>query len=172
MVSAYSSYVYMPWRQNYSSSSQPAPTINNCALCDKCAKDNETDFILARTKHHIVALNKFPYTKGHILIIPLAHVGDLEFLDLEALHELIELANECTQILTKAFNCDGLNVGLNIGKAAGASITQHLHMHVVPRYENVIHSFLQSICDSGEMPWDLKKIYQELKPLFVYLDNK
>ncbi len=159
--------LYAPWRDNYSSQNQKSTITHNCPFCTKIT-DNQDDkhFVLARYKHHVVILNLFPYTRGHILIIPYKHCACLTELEPEAEIELAQLIHKSIIILRREVKCDGFNLGLNIGKIAGASIPDHLHYHIVPRNEDKDVSFLQTIAGVQEMPYSLPNLYRILKPHF------
>lgn len=165
-------YIFAPWRDHYISTSKPASQVNQCPLCGKLEHSDQDSFILTRTKHYFVILNLFPYVKGHILIIPYAHVPDMSYLSESARIELIELINDCSLALKDILHYQGLNIGINVGKIAGASVPDHLHVHVVPRFDAEMNSFMQVIANTKEIPWDLKKLYAELKPAFEQLETR
>lgn len=111
-------------------------------------------------------LNRFPYCKGHIMVVPNAHVDSLDKLDQESLHELIIEVKNSAQILTKKLRCDGLNIGLNLGGlVAGGSIPEHIHMHVVPRWHGDT-SFMVTTDDVKILSFDFRQTYEELKKAF------
>jgi len=110
-------------------------------------------------------LNLFPYTKGHLLIIPRKHVGQLSDLSNEERHDLIDLINESINILNQTLKPDGINVGINLGKIAGAGIPDHLHIHLLPRYKNGI-AFIQLIAEAKLIPFDMSRVYEKLQPHF------
>lgn len=162
--------LYAPWREDYSVS--VANTKNEGAQkteCVFCSNFNSTHdeehFILRRFNHIIVMLNLFPYNAGHLLLLPINHKASLDELSKETRIELIELTNHSATILGKKLKCDGLNIGLNLGKAAGAGIPSHLHMHVLPRFTGDTN-FLPTLADTKAISFDLVKIYRQLKPEF------
>ena len=129
------------------------------------AGDDEKYFILKRGEHCVVTLNLFPYAKGHLLIIPYEHKPTLNDFSPAARAELMELANLSLNILNKKYGFPGANVGFNIGRCAGASIPEHLHMQVVPRRNHEV-SFIYVIGNTPVSGVNLRTLYQELKPEF------
>jgi ATP adenylyltransferase len=165
--------LYAPWRASYSSS--VAHTKNEdteqdgCVFCKKFNHSQEDEhFILKRFKYCIVILNKYPYNAGHLLILPLQHVNSLASMSKEARIELIELMNESINIVKKVLKCDGLNAGFNLGKAAGAGIPSHLHVHILPRFVGDTN-FLPTLSNTKAISFDLNDIYRQLKPEFTTL---
>ena len=110
-------------------------------------------------------LNLYPYNAGHLLILPFEHTATLEALPKATRTEIMELTSLCTKILESELKCDGINVGINLGRAAGAGIPSHLHLHVLPRW-NGDTNFLPTLADTKQVSFDLKKIYTLLKKAF------
>lgn len=165
--------LYAPWRTSYTTST--ARSKNDDAHSDECVfcaiiKDNNdaVNFVLKRNKNTFVLLNRYPYNAGHVLVLPYAHSGLLEELSREIQHELIDATTACVRILKTALKCDGINLGMNLGKAAGAGIPAHLHMHALPRWQGDT-SFLPAIGEIKSISCDLNLIYQDLKPHFEQL---
>jgi len=162
--------LYAPWRSAYSIR---AETNRNeycvpeaCVFCIQLKENtDEKNFILKRFEYTFVALNKYPYNAGHLLVLPLDHKANLEELDQKTRHELIEVSTHCTTLLKKELKCHGLNVGLNLGVSAGGSIPSHLHMHIIPRWQGDT-GFLVPITETKVISFDLNEIYQKLKPQF------
>ena len=113
-------------------------------------------------------MNKFPYNNGHIMVAPLRHVMDLPLLAAEESTEIMELLKQCTPILREFFKPQGINVGLNLGEAAGAGIRDHLHFHLVPRW-NGDSSFMAVMSETRVIPDHLASTYTKLNPLFARL---
>lgn len=162
--------LYAPWREDYTvsvaHSNNPDTSPEACVFCNHFNDTNdENNLILKRFNHMVVMLNRYPYNAGHILILPHAHVGCLHELPQEARIELMELTTHSVEIVKKILKCDGINVGLNLGKAAGAGIPSHLHMHILPRFIGDTN-FLPTIADTKAISFDLIKIYKNLKPEF------
>lgn len=166
-------YLYAPWRTDYilNTGHKPAAGLVNqaCVFCDRIrAEADSMHFILHRFKHHIVILNKYPYNTGHLLILPYDHVPNLQDLQQEARFELMELITESVQILKQVLDAHAVNVGINLGKAAGAGIPAHLHVHLVPRWEGDT-GFLDTCAETKLVPVDLVRVYDQLKPYFAAL---
>ena len=170
--SSNSSIVYAPWRDNYLYEEKESPDLSSekpCAFCTYIKQSNDKQkFILQRYKYHFVILNLFPYTKGHLLVIPYRHVKQLSDLPNEERHALIDLVGESIDILNQNLKPDGINVGINLGKEAGASIPNHLHIHIVPRYSNSI-GFVQLIGEAHVIGFDMNYLYEKLQPHFKQL---
>jgi ATP adenylyltransferase len=161
--------LYAPWRSPYSASldksKKQKTKPNECVFCfEKNTKEDEQNFILKRYKHCYAILNKYPYNAGHIMVIPFAHVKDLQSLEQAARHEIMDAVNSCIEIVQKVLKCEGINVGLNLGRASGAGIPNHLHMHILPRWEGDTN-FLPTLANTKVISFDLKEIYEALKPV-------
>ncbi len=140
-----------------------------CVFCSEPEEDaDERNFILHRDRLCYVIMNIYPYNNGHLMVIPYVHVEDLESLPDDVLSEMIVLTRECCAILRKAMNPKGFNVGLNVGEAAGAGIKEHLHMHIVPRWEGDTN-FMAVMDDTRVMPQHLKETYDILRSGFEKL---
>jgi ATP adenylyltransferase len=140
--------------------------IDICPLCEKLQmQTDDQNFILKRTKHSFVCLNYYPYMKGHLLVLPQRHVGDLSLLTDEEFIDLNFLIRESVSVL-KQWKALGINVGINLGKCAGASIPDHLHVHILPRFDyNLNYAFLLSniiVIDES-----LETVFPQLKRLFL-----
>lgn len=165
--------LYAPWRDKYSLSvankDSEKLTADQCVFCSHFKDDaDDNHFILRRFTHCVVMLNRYPYNAGHLLILPNNHVANLCDLSKEARIELIELTNHSVEIVKNNLRTDGCNVGLNLGRAAGAGIPSHLHMHVLPRFIGDTN-FLPTLADTKAISFDLTQIYKQLKPHFVNL---
>jgi ATP adenylyltransferase len=166
--------LYAPWRDAYvtkSKENQGSLPEDYCVFCDKLADTNQDskNFILKKTKHAFVILNLYPYNGGHLLILPLQHVAHLEDLSKEIRAELMELMSASIVILKNVLGAQGVNAGLNLGRASGAGIPSHLHLHVVPRWVGDT-SFITVIGNTKNVSVDLEKIYTNLKPAFEALE--
>jgi len=125
-----------------------------CVLCAESAR--EADLVLYEGKTCYVIMNKYPYTAGHIMIVPYRHLGSLTHLSQDEKHELIDLADKAVDALQKAFNPEGFNIGMNLGKAAGAGVDQHLHLHVVPRWVGDTN-YITVLGDARIIPEEIEK---------------
>ncbi len=163
-------HLYAPWRSEYTAEVSNGKTENakrdECVFCSMIQKNNdEKHQIFGRFKHNIVMMNHFPYNAGHLLIIPFEHVSTLDQLPQEARIEMMELANASHKILKDVLGAQGINIGINIGKAAGAGIPAHIHMHVLPRFVGDTN-FLPALAETKQISFDLNEMYQKLKPAF------
>jgi len=162
--------LYAPWRAPYTKS-----TLNNSDQCVFCTqpKDNNDDqsLLLSRHKYHYIIMNKYPYNAGHLLIVPFEHVDALNALSQEACHELIALTQSSITILNKILKNQGTNVGINLGKASGAGIPDHMHTHIVPRWTGDTN-FMPIIADTKQISVDMVNMFTELKPYFAELKTE
>ena len=125
-------YLWTPWRYAYVSTAEKAV---GCVFCNAVkAGDDAKMLIVLRAKHCFVILNAYPYTPGHVMIVPYAHLDELQKLPLRAASEMMQLSQRMESVLRQLYHPDGINLGMNIGKAAGAGIAGHIHMHVLPRW--------------------------------------
>jgi len=162
--------IYAPWRSQYVSkvahSKKEQVKSKDCIFCSKFSKKNDgRNFILKRYKHVAAILNLYPYNAGHIMVIPFEHKKDLSTLSTETRAELMEVTSLSVGIVKKILRPHGFNVGLNLGKAGGAGIPSHLHMHIVPRW-NGDTNFFPVIGETKSVSIDLSEIYKHLKPAF------
>ena len=134
-----------------------------CVFCSAAAQaDGPNNLIVARRGRAFVILNRYPYTSGHLMSVPYEHQPSLELLDAETRAEMIELASEALQILRSVYHPEGFNVGVNIGEAAGAGITDHVHMHIVPRWGGDTN-FMSSVGDTRVLPESLEETQRRVK---------
>jgi ATP adenylyltransferase len=162
--------LYAPWRSPYSTSlsgsKKEKVQTSECVFCiPEFTEADKHNFILKRYKYCYVILNKYPYNAGHLMVIPFSHVKDLQSIKPAARHEIIDTSNSCITILEKELNCQGINVGLNLGRASGAGIPSHIHMHILPRWEGDTN-FLPTLANTKVISFDLKEIYAKLLPAF------
>ncbi len=168
--------LYAPWRADYTTGSAHKNNENQaqdeCVFCKQIhSEEDEKHFILKRFDHHMVILNLYPYNAGHLLIISLEHQATLSRLSAESRTELIELTTLCVEILKQALGAHGINVGLNLGKAAGAGIPSHIHTHVLPRFLGDTN-FMPTLAETKVISFDLHTIYQKLKPYFERIEYR
>lgn len=153
--------LWAPWRLEYITGEKP----EGCIFCVFPSQDDdEKNHILYRGKHAYIIINAFPYSNGHLLIVPYRHLGDLTLLNDEENLEIMQLAQVCCKALKEIAGPDGFNVGVNQGSAAGAGIAEHVHMHVVPRW-NGDTNFMTVLGDVKVIPEDLGTTYKKLKPI-------
>jgi ATP adenylyltransferase len=145
--------------------SAPGPG-EGCIFCDKpAAGDDELAYILARAERAFVLLNTFPYNPGHLMVAPFRHVADLEGLGDEEMSDISALLRRSVQALKDAVGPEAFNVGMNLGRVAGAGIPGHLHWHVVPRWSGDTN-FMTVLGDVRVLPEGLAETYRKLKPGF------
>lgn len=156
-------YIFSPWRYRYVSAHPPQA---GCVLCAKLgAADDTANLILHRARHNAILLNLFPYTSGHLMILPYQHASRLGETSAEVRAEMMALAAQAEQALESEYHPDGLNLGLNLGAAAGAGIASHLHLHVLPRWI-ADANFMTVVGETRVLPEDLSRTYQRLRPYF------
>jgi ATP adenylyltransferase len=124
-------YLWTPWRYAYVSS---ADRTLACIFCDAPKETDEHARIVHRGTHCYIILNTFPYTNGHVMIVPYVHLDELQKLASDATNEMIALTQRMEGVLRKLYLPDGINLGMNIGKSAGAGVAGHIHMHILPRW--------------------------------------
>lgn len=162
--------LYTPWRSSYASNVQnfkdPSASSDECVFCSISRSNNdEKNHVLARYDHSYVVMNKFPYNAGHLLIIPFNHISSLEELPFQARVEIMELTTISIKALQDIVNAQGVNVGINLGRAAGAGIPSHLHVHALPRWQGDTN-FLPALANVKTISFDINEIYHKLKPFF------
>ena len=154
--------LWAPWRLSYVAVAKPPIEHDSCFICQGLAgKDDRSHLIAWRGKTSAVVLNRFPYNNGHLLIVPTRHKGQLHELDVDEIVEMQQMLAKLVGILGERMKPDGFNIGLNLGKAAGAGLPGHLHWHLVPRWNG----------DTNFMPvlTDTRVIVQSLDELFLLL---
>ena len=154
--------LWTPWRMTY----LVRERVGDCVFCQKLGEDDDREnLILYRGQAACVLLNLYPYNTGHLMVIPLKHTASLEELPAEGIVEVMRLIQESLKILRKQLRPDGFNVGANIGKAAGAGIDDHVHIHIVPRW-NGDTNFMPVLAETRVMPEMLLDTYDRLKTEF------
>ncbi len=134
-----------------------------CIFCEKpAAGDDGANYIVFRGEYVFAMLNAFPYNTGHLMISPFRHVADIEQLTTNEYCEMMSMAILATRAIKEEFACQGLNIGINLGKIAGAGIADHLHMHLVPRWDGDTN-FMPVVADTKVMPETLDQTYARLK---------
>jgi len=187
--------LWTPWRYAYVSTADTAvrpgvpaslaawPGDLGCVFCNLIAS---IDFAIAsgmnpdeaeaagglilRGKHCFVCLNAFPYTSGHVMVMPFAHLDRLAALPTEAAHELMDLAQLTEQALQGLYRPQGLNFGMNLGQAAGAGVAGHLHLHALPRWTGDTN-FMTTVAETRVMPEDLATTWKRMRAAFAELTS-
>ena len=151
--------IWAPWRMPY----LVREHVSGCIFCDKAAEERDRDnLILLRGKTAFVMLNRYPYSNGHLMVVPYQHTGDLEELPDQVQAELMALVTLSVKILRQAMNPQGFNIGINIGKAAGAGFDDHIHIHVVPRWLGDTN-FMPTLAETRIIPELLHQTYDRLR---------
>jgi ATP adenylyltransferase len=151
--------IYAPWRMTYIKSQKP----DGCIFCKNSLRCD--DLILFEGQTAFVIMNRYPYISGHLMIIPFRHVSHIEDLLPEEKSEMFDLQVVCIQVLKEAVKPDGFNVGMNLGKAAGAGVDDHIHVHIVPRW-NGDTNFMSVVAEIRVIPEDIQKTCEFLQPYF------
>ncbi len=153
--------LWAPWRMAFiTPKDQPAP---GCIFCTQPAANRDDEYhILYRGEHCFMMLNKYPYNNGHLMIAPYQHVDSISLLDAETLAELMAQAQLALKAIRLAMHPDGFNMGINEGKVAGAGFDEHMHYHIVPRW-NGDTNFMPVIADIKVMPDHLDNVYRQLR---------
>jgi ATP adenylyltransferase len=157
-------HLWAPWRMEYILESQESAA--ECIFCHKPAENRDAANLIAyRSRHCFVMLNKFPYNNGHLMIIPFKHEADLTRLDDETLLDLHHVLSKSIQVLRLVMNPHGMNIGINLGRTAGAGIEDHLHYHLVPRW-NGDTNFMPVLAGTKVLSEALTKTWEKLNASF------
>ena len=149
-------YLWTPWRYQYMAEAA-AGKQPECIFCDALARNQDAEtLVVHRAKKSFVILNRFPYTSGHVMIVPYAHVAELHLCEPGALEEIMALAQKIETIFRATYKPDGINLGMNLGRAAGAGVTGHLHLHMLPRWYGD-SNFMTVTGESLELPESLRR---------------
>ena len=151
--------MWAPWRMEYITGRKD----EKCIFCQALSEDD--DLTLYKDRTTFVVMNKFPYINGHLLVAPRKHIAALDQLDRGEKGDLLEIIEKSIGVLKQAMNPDGFNVGLNLGKVAGAGVEEHLHFHIVPRWFGDTNA-LTVFADVRVIPEHLKATYEKLKIFF------
>jgi len=155
-------YIWAPWRMTYIDSAKDG-NPKGCILCDKPKEDKDVDnYILYRSTGSFIIMNSFPYNPGHLMVAPYRHVGRLEDLTDEERNEVFAVVSKGVTLLKKVLKPDGLNIGINLGRVAGAGIEDHMHVHIVPRW-NGDTNFMPVMADVRVVSEALADSYRKLK---------
>lgn len=162
--------LWSPWRYDYIKSGSTDKEERQPPACVFCALqategDDESKFILHRARFNFVVLNIYPYISGHLLIVPFAHVGELDDAPKETTDELMDLTKRSQTLLREVYSPHGFNIGMNLGRAAGAGIASHIHLHIMPRWTGD-SNFMSTIGETRVIPEDLKTTYSKLHGKF------
>ncbi|HUK40961.1 MAG TPA: HIT domain-containing protein [Candidatus Acidoferrales bacterium] len=160
--------LWAPWRMTYINEGAKEP---GCIFCNRSQQsDSREALVIARTQHTLVMLNKYPYNNGHLLLAPKRHERNLSNLSTEEYGDLNEALRRTVDIVRQTLHPGGINLGMNLGRCAGAGIEDHLHWHVVPRWEGDTN-FMPVVGETRVMPQHLLESYDRLKPHFDSLSG-
>jgi len=161
-------YLFAPWRMEYIGGQKD----EGCFLCNFPRKNkDEENLILLRGKNSFIIMNRFPYNPGHVMIAPYKHVDSIDKLDKDEIYEITDLCNLSVKAIKECMTPDGFNIGMNLGKTAGAGVADHIHLHIVPRWEGDIN-FMPVLADTKVIPEALEKTYKKLKKVIdKYIDS-
>ncbi len=161
--------MWSPWRYDYIKSAENSSIAetSGCVFCDilKSPASDEEKFILHRAGFNFVILNIYPYISGHLMVVPLAHLADLDKASKEITDELMDLTKKCQSVLREVYEPHGMNVGMNFGRAAGAGVAEHFHLHILPRWVGDAN-FMTAVSETRTIPESLRTTYDKLKDKF------
>jgi len=154
--------IWAPWRIQYIQMEKPP----GCILCEKPGENSDAqNYILYRGSQNFVIMNSYPYNPGHLMVAPYRHVANLDGLADDELCEHFKIVSRCSKLLREVFCPQGFNIGINLGKVAGAGIDEHVHTHIVPRWQGDTN-FMPVISNIRVMPEAIAETYQKLKDRF------
>ena len=156
-------HIWSPWRMKYIENTEKE---EGCVFCNAHAKKNSAANLIAfRGERAFVILNLYPYTSGHLMVVPFVHIATLEEFDPATRAEMMELTSQCTTVLRKIYHPQAFNVGANIGEAAGAGVPGHFHIHIVPRW-GADTNFMTVIGETRVLPESLEDTYKRVQEEF------
>lgn len=157
-------HIWSPWRMEYIENSNKE---EGCVFCNAQAQeDGAANLIAFRGERAYVILNRFPYTSGHLMVVPFVHEAYLTKLDPQTRAEIMELTAQCITVLRKIYHPEAFNIGANIGEAAGAGVKSHVHMHIVPRWGGDTN-FMSIVGETRVLPESLERTYERVRNGFL-----
>jgi ATP adenylyltransferase len=155
--------LFSPWRKPYIGRDKEAEKAKGCVFCHALSQtDGPENLIIFRGDLTFVILNRYPYTSGHLMVLPFKHAARLDELDAATRAEMMELQNKAVQVLSAVYKPEGFNLGANLGSAAGAGIEEHLHLHVVPRWTGDTN-FMPAVGQTRVLPEALEETWQRVQ---------
>lgn len=158
--------LWSPWRYDYITASSTVSTTG-CVFCDilNNSVSDEESFILKRAEFNFVILNIYPYTSGHLMVVPYEHIDSLDRASKAATDEMMDLIKRAEAAVNEVYRPDGINIGMNLGKAAGAGVANHYHMHLLPRWVGDVN-FMTAVGQTRTIPETLPATYRKLRGKF------
>lgn len=160
--------LWSPWRYEYiAAGGADNSESGGCIFCRlrDDADNDQTNFVLHRAANNFIVLNIYPYISGHLLLVPYEHVGELDAAKKETTDELMDLTKRCQTVLREVYRPNGFNIGMNLGRSAGAGIADHIHIHIMPRWSGDTN-FMTAVGETRVIPEDLTSTYQKLREKF------
>ena len=160
--------LWSPWRGEYIASAGASDSLGRCVFCEIQAdsSNDQRNFVLHRARFNFVVLNIHPYSSGHLLIVPYEHAAELCSVSKETSDELMDLTKRAEAAIRGAYQPDGINLGMNLGRAAGAGIADHIHVHMLPRW-NGDTNFMTTVGETRVLPEDLSTTFSRLRDRFT-----
>jgi len=154
--------LWAPWRMAYILSEKKT---EGCVFCNAYKEQNdEKNYVLFRSTHCFVIMNIYPYNPGHIMVVPNRHIDHIKLLHEKESIDIFQVMQNFCNILESAFKPNGINIGMNIGSAAGAGIADHIHFHIIPRW-NGDTNFMSTVCDTKVISESLRQTYNKIKEI-------
>ena len=150
------------WRAEYIAGTVSEPREGECLFCALASMDDDTALVLARNEHAFAVMNAYPYTSGHLMVAPVRHEASLAGLTRDEAVAVMSLTQDATAALEGAYRPEGMNVGVNVGRAAGAGIPGHVHVHALPRWSGDTN-FMTAVAEARVLPESLRTSYDKLK---------
>lgn len=154
--------LWSPWRHEYITNSEQ-PRGGSCFFCaaHQEPQHDADNLVLQRGAHNLVILNRYPYTSGHLMVAPCAHIGEFDSSPKEVTDEMMDLLKGCQSALREVYHPQGFNLGMNLGSVAGAGVADHIHMHILPRWGGDTN-FMSSVAETRVLSETLSMTYQKL----------
>jgi len=156
-------YLWTPWRYAYiTTAAKNDSKPEGCVFCELPKLPDQEALIVHRGEHCFIILNSFPYTSGHVMVVPFAHLDELQKLPEAAAQEMMALCQKAERVLREVYTPDGINLGMNVGRAAGAGVAGHVHMHVLPRWVGDTN-FMTVTAESRVLPEALAQTWRRIR---------
>lgn len=155
--------LWSPWRHEYITNTSSGQPRNACIFCEaqKHPADDSNNLIVQRGLHNFVILNKYPYISGHLMIAPYSHIGQLASAPKDVTDEMMDLVKRSQKALIEVYKPEGFNLGMNLGRVAGAGVADHIHMHLLPRWGGDTN-FMSTVGETRVLSEDLSATFQKL----------